>query len=320
MIFTTVTLNPCIDRRQYLSSFEFGKTNRPYLTKESAGGKGINVSKALVDLRKRHGAYTKVSINTVSFAGGKSGEVLKEKLEEELSSSGITLLASGFDTRICTKLITPFGVTEVNEEGKISENEIKLLIELVADLVANGGEQVLFLSGSMPKLVCDENFAQAEDTFESFPHLLKNPVENSLVTLLESCGIRVVVDTSGQSLVESLKASPSLIKPNEDELSELFGRPFRDEKELVDFCSELYVDNRCEILCTLGEKGAIFVGRDGVFKQTSHRVFPCDPTGAGDTFLAAFSFSYYYLKNTPSEALAFADAYVREYLEKSLRT
>lgn len=318
MIFTTITLNPCLDRREYLHSLALGATNRPYRTQETAGGKGINVSKALFDLIKRHGAYGKVNVNTVTFAGGKSGEGFREKLAT-VCPYGATVLDSSFDTRVCTKLITPSGVTEINEEGYIGEGEIKTLIELIADLVANGGEHIVFLSGSMPTVVCEEGFQQPLTDAESFPHLGKTPVENFLITLFESCGIRVIVDTSQKSLVESLKASPSLIKPNDAELSALYGKPFSDEKELVDFCRELYVDNGCEVLCTMGERGSVFVGRDGVFQQPSHRVFPCDPTGAGDTFLAAFAFSYYYLKNSPDEALRFADSYVREYLQNSLK-
>ncbi len=322
MIFTTITLNPCLDRREYLESLSLGETNRPYKTAESAGGKGINVSKALIDLIKRHKAYGKARVHTVTFAGGRSGENFRELLYRTFSSGdefgGVTVLDSNFNTRVCTKLVTPYGVTEINEQGKIGENEIKALIDLVADLVAGGGEGIVFLSGSMPTVVCEESFTQTENDADSFPHLLKNPVENFLITLLESCGIRVIADTSKKSLVESLKASPTLIKPNADELSELYGKPFSSEDELVDFCRELYVDNGCEVLCTMGERGAVFVGRDGVFKQRSHRVFPCDPTGAGDTFLAAFAFSYYYLKDSPEKALVFADSYTREYLEKSL--
>ena len=50
MIFTTITLNPCLDRREYLTSFAYGGTNRPYKTTLTAGGKGINVSQVLGEL------------------------------------------------------------------------------------------------------------------------------------------------------------------------------------------------------------------------------------------------------------------------------
>ena len=321
MIFTTITLNPCLDRREYLTSFAYGGTNRPYKTTLTAGGKGINVSKTLCDLIEMHHAYMTNRVNTVTFAGGRTGETFKELLLRTLfheNTAGITVLPSSFDTRVCTKLITPSNVTEINEEGKISEKEIKLLIDLVADLVSYGGEQIVFLSGSMPTVVCEEGFTPTSAADESFPHLVNNPVENLLITLLEGCGIRVIVDTSKKSLVESLKASPTLIKPNDHELSELYGRPFECRAELVDFCRELYVDNGTEVLCTCGDEGAVFVGKEGIFEQASHKVFPCDPTGAGDTYLAAFAFARYAQNQHPKEALRFADAYTREFLLKSL--
>ena len=83
MIFTTITMNPCLDRREYLSDFQVGKTNRPYKTTETAGGKGINVSRELVSMLDP----IKASVHTVTFAGGATGERLKKLMEEELSVS-----------------------------------------------------------------------------------------------------------------------------------------------------------------------------------------------------------------------------------------
>jgi len=301
MIFTTITMNPCLDRREYLEDFQIGKTNRPYKTTETAGGKGINVSRELVSMLD----VFKASVRTVTFAGGATGERLKELLEKELGVSdegitGLTVLPSQYDTRICTKLVTPFGVTEINEDGRLSEEECNALAEVVADIVASDSPQVVFLCGSFPQGV-DLN------------------VENSLITLLEGCGIPVVVDTSGRALVESLVASPSLIKPNESELTELHGAPFLSEEELVDFCKELYVDNRTEVLCTLGEKGALFVGEEGVFRTLSHKISACDPTGAGDAFLAAFCYAKYADGKSAKESLDFANDYVREKLLKTVK-
>lgn len=299
MIFTTITMNPCLDRREYLHDFVVGKTNRPYKTTEVAGGKGINVSRELVSMLD----VFKASVRTVTFAGGATGERLKELLANELSVregiTGLTILPSAYHTRICTKLVTPFGVTEINEEGRLSEEECNALVEVIADIVASDSPQVVFLCGSFPQGV-DIN------------------VENSLITLLEGCGIPVIVDTSGRALVESLVASPSLIKPNESELSELHGAPFQSEEELVDFCKELYVDNRTEVLCTLGEKGALFVGEEGVFRTFSHKISGCDPTGAGDAFLAAFCYARYADGKSAKESLDFAGDYVRDKLLKTV--
>ena len=83
-------------------------------------------------------------------------------------------------------------------------------------------------------------------------------------------------------------------------------------------CVVTKADNGCEILCTRGENGAIFVGKEGIFKKDSHRVFPCDPTGAGDTYLAAFLYARYQKRLSIDQCLSYADGITREYLENSL--
>lgn len=286
MLFTTITLNPAVDRTEYLTGLTAGAVNRPYKTRLSAGGKGINLSRALRELA--------AEVNTISFAGGKTGELLGELLEKE--GLPARLLPSDFETRCAIKLMTGGKTTEINEEGRLSSREIETLLLEIGELAAMSEiPQVVFLCGS-------------------FPQGVNKNVYNFLITLLEGCGITTVVDTSGEGLVESLKASPALIKPNENELSYLHGGSFSGESELVEFCRELYVDNGSEILCTLGEKGSVFVGAEGVFRQDSQRISPCDPTGAGDRFLAAFSFAYYEKKTGAKKALAFADEFVRKSL------
>ncbi len=300
MIFTTVTLNPCLDRREYLDDLILGGTNRPYRTTVTAGGKGVNVSKELLRLIDPN----KASIRTLTFAGGKTGEIFKALLEKELGVregvSGLNVLPCEQDTRVCTKLITPYGVTEINGEGRLFENDLTLLAEAIGDIASCDSSQVVFLCGS-------------------FPQGVDSIVENSLITILESCGIPVIVDTSGEALVESLVASPSLIKPNENELAYLHGGEFESEDQLVEFCRTLYVDNGCEVLCTLGEKGAVFVGREGSFRIASQKVSPCDTTGAGDAFLAAFAYKKYGEGKSGKEAMLFADEYVRDTLLHSLK-
>ena len=85
MIITTITLNPCLDRREYLTHFEYGATNRPYHTSLSAGGKGLNVSKTLLELILKDPDDSATRVDTLTFAGGQSGEIFKELLTKKLS-------------------------------------------------------------------------------------------------------------------------------------------------------------------------------------------------------------------------------------------
>ena len=93
----------------------------------------------------------------------------------------------------------------------------------------------------------------------------------------------------------------------------------QSDDELVEFCQSLYVDNRTEVLCTLGEKGALFVGEEGVFRTLSQRIPHCDPTGAGDAFLAAFCYARYAETKNAKEALDFANEYVKNKLLKTVK-
>lgn len=315
MRFTSITLNPAIDRIEYLDTLTENGLNRPTRTQIKAGGKGINVARTIGMLKDREGDRETV-VTAITTAGGYAGEELKALLENE--EFYLKVIPTRFETRQALKLVTKSGTTEINEIGKIEKEALYTLVEILADQIADGEKTVVILSGSFPKVENSDADPFYVEIGKSFPQDVEKNVENSLITLLESCGIPVIVDTSGESLVESLKASPSLIKPNQTELEALYGAPLDDEKKLVDFCRELYVDNGCEILCTRGENGAIFVGKEGIFKKDSHRVFPCDPTGAGDTYLAAFLYARYQKRLSIDQCLSYADGITREYLENSL--
>ena len=74
-------------------------------------------------------------------------------------------------TRICSLalallLVLPLMSPVMVGAEKISEKEIKLLIDLVADLVSYGGEQIVFLSGSMPTVVGEDSFTQFSNDFK----------------------------------------------------------------------------------------------------------------------------------------------------------
>ncbi len=321
MHIITITLNPALDRVEYLEGFSQNALNRPYRTLVKAGGKGVNVARGIAALRARDRNF-QIHVTALTVLGGHTGEEMKAiLLSENDCPEGFYIdhrfVHSSYPTRQAIKLVSPDGTTEINEEGRILAEDLKDLIDAVADLLAEPEETVVVLSGSMPK-VFQKDFSTKENEDKSFPHFVDKNVENFLITLFESCEIPVVVDTSGESLVESLKASPSLIKPNEFELSTLVGRTFSSEEEAVEYCRELYVDNGSEILLTRGEKGTIFVGKEGIFKQPSHRVFPCDPTGAGDRFLAAFLYAVYGKRYRSKDALCYAEEETHRYLVDSI--
>ena len=72
----TVTLNASIDKTTVINNFQIGKINRSDKPLEFAGGKGLNVSRALKNLDYNQSLAT-------GFIGGKNGERLKKLIEKE---------------------------------------------------------------------------------------------------------------------------------------------------------------------------------------------------------------------------------------------
>ena len=259
----TLTLNPALDRTMYFDKpFVAGELNRCCDTVTTLGSKGINVSRFL----KLFG----VEATAYGFSGGDTGQTMKRMLDGEGVVYDLTETAA--PTRMNIKMIDPLGAcTEANEKGgPITDRELNSLISCVENSVEKG--KYYFLGGSIP-------------------HPVEKGVYNSVTHLLKSRGAKVILDCDGEALEKGLEAKPSLIKPNLYELSLLLGKEIRDPDTAIAECKRLYVEKGVEILCTMSEKGAVFVGEEGVFSVTSPRVEMRGFTGAGDSFLAAFTYT-----------------------------
>lgn len=260
-ITATLTLNPSLDVFTDLDSeLKVGDVNRVSGSYTEAGGKGINVSSELTRLSLPTSAYFPV--------GGENGKLL-EKL---VSVSGVVHRCTpvSVETRRNFKFCDRSGVTtEINERGgSLSSDEVeRILCDLYADLPIIS---VLVISGSLPFGV-DQN------------------VYCRIIEKAKECGIVTVLDTSGIPLSLGVRSSPDLIKPNRSELSELLSTSVLTVSDAADGCREIYEKYGSSVLCTLGDVGAVYCGKEGEFKSRAfHIKRPKAATGAGDCFLAGF--------------------------------
>lgn len=272
----TVTLNPSLDYNAKAVSSNTGKTNRTYGEFIVPGGKGLNVSIMLSRLG--------VSTTAFGFSAGFTGEELKRLMKEQGCNSDFITLANGF-TRINVKLISDT-VTEFNGSGAtISATDIDNLKSKISTL---SPYDTLVLSGSIPK-----------------------GVDEDIYLVLASAapkGTQVIIDTCGEPLSRSLAISPFLIKPNIDELCDLFNRSIESREDIVKSSKTLQNMGAQNVLVSLGEKGAILVTADG-------KEYYCDApvgsfvntVGAGDSMVAGFIAEYKKSKNE-GKALKFAVA------------
>lgn len=267
--FYTLTLNPALDRTMYFDTFVSGGLNRAVApSRLTLGSKGINVSRFLSVCGQTAPAY--------GFAGGSMGQQMLAMLKEEGIETRFVPTAA--ETRLNVKMITADGVgTEANERGgPITEEERDALLTSLteqarADREA-GNTAWFFVGGSIPQGV-------------------EKSVYYRLVENLRKCGAHVLLDCDGEALKKGIKARPHLIKPNLFELSQLVGNPELTEGQVVENCWKLYRETAVRILCTMGGKGAVYAGPQGVYSVDAPRVAVRGFTGAGDTFLASFVYA-----------------------------
>ncbi|MCI6507942.1 MAG: PfkB family carbohydrate kinase, partial [Olsenella sp.] len=191
MIYT-MTLNPALDYVMHPLTLDMGFTNRSSSEELYCGGNGINISTLLKELD--------VPSIAMGIAGGFTGDYLLTELQDKGIASNFVRLDRG-NTRINIKL-NGIVMTMVNGMGpKIPEKKVDELLERM-DVVRAG--DTLVLTGSIPNSLPEDIYTQ-------------------IMGKLAGRGIQFVVDAPGQLLMESLKAHPFLIKPNNHEVGRIYG-------------------------------------------------------------------------------------------------
>jgi len=257
MIYT-VTFNPAIDYVIRVDQFKEGITNRSLEEEIFFGGKGINVSTVLANL----GAETTV----LGFIAGFTGEELNNGVEKSGVKTDFIRLKNGM-TRINVKLKSE-RETEINAQGPdITIEEIEQLLKKL-DRLKKG--DTLVLAGSVPNSL-------PQDIYEK------------ILARLQGKDIRFVVDATKELLLNVLKYKPFLIKPNKDELEEIFGENMDSDEKVAVAAFKLKEQGAVNVLVSLGKDGAILVDEFGkIHKQPALGGKPVNTVGAGDSMVAGF--------------------------------
>ena len=257
MIYT-VTFNPAIDYVVRLDTLKPGSINRNQAEDFQFGGKGINVSNVLRTL-----GYDTVALG---FTAGFIGEGLEKGLREMGLQTDFLRVAQGM-TRINMKIKADLE-TEINGIGPdITDADMEKLYEKLDRITA---EDTLVLSGSIPKCL-------PGDTYEK------------IMARLDGRGIRIAVDAERDLLVNVLKYHPFLIKPNNHELGEIFGRELKSDQDIIDCAAKLQERGARNELVSMAGDGALLLDEQG----QSHRI-GCpkgkvvNSVGAGDSMVAGF--------------------------------
>lgn len=261
MIYT-VTLNPSIDYVVRLESLVTGITNRTTSEEYYFGGKGINVSCVLAELDLESTAF--------GFVAGFTGEAIEKGIRNDKIITDFIKLEKGI-SRINIK-IKAGEETEINCQGPhIEENELLRLLNKVDRI--NDGDTIV-IAGNVPNTMPD-------DVYERILGRIKNKK------------VRIVVDATKKLLLNSLKYKPFLIKPNRQELSEIFQTEVSTEADIEKYAKELQKLGAQNVLISLGGDGAMLIDEFGEkHKQGVLKEKVINTVGSGDSMVAGFIAGY----------------------------
>ncbi|GAB2923944.1 1-phosphofructokinase [Nonomuraea fastidiosa] len=262
-MIVTLTLNPSLDRTIEISSLDRGTVIRAATAHLDPGGKGVNVSRALL-------ANAVASRAVVPYGGDEGRQLVRLLAAEGLDM--VTVPVSGA-TRSNVTLAEPDGtVTKINEPGTaLSPAELDTIAEAVLDAAHSGGQGAdwVVASGSLPPEVPADVYA-------------------TLCRRFAGAGIHVAIDTSGPALSYALDAAPDLVKPNLEELSAATGMPIGSLGDVVAAAGELRAAGARTVLASLGADGAVLVEEAGTWYGEAPAAVPRSSVGAGDAMLAGF--------------------------------
>lgn len=278
----TVTLNAAIDRTVAVPSFQPGHRHRAVESRTVAGGKGVNVARALKLLGR--------PVIATGLAGGPTGSRILERLVEEAILNDFTRIGAESRTNLAVLDPTTGEQTEINERGpEVAPDEVDRFLEKLLYLAT--GAAFCVIAGSIPPGVDQGVYAR-------------------LVAELRELGVPVLLDADGEPMRAGLRAEPAVVAPNVTEAEEAVGHEFTDPADLALGLSGLIEMGAREAIVTR-ENGCVAICGEGSERRRYEvEIEPLEPVatvGSGDAFVAGYVAARYE-HATPAECLAYGVA------------
>lgn len=256
-MIVTVTPNPSIDRTLRIPPLVRGELLRALSATAEAGGKGINVSRALA-------AQGHVTLAVVPLSEASAGLIVG-------LLGGTTPLEAvpiAGEVRVNVSLVEADGtVTKINEPGPpIRPEDVEALLDRTAEVSARAAWVVG--CGSLPP-------GAPTDLYARLARRIPGPA-------------RVAIDADGAALRACVGEPVGLLKPNRRELEELAGTPLATLGEVIGFAADLVRHGAGAVLVSLGPDGAVYVDAEGAVHAEADIDGVLNPVGAGDALLAGF--------------------------------
>jgi len=259
----TVTLNAAIDKTLAVPNFRLGHRHRAVEQTAMAGGKGVNVARALRALGQ--------PVIATGVAGGPTGTRIVEHLTEEGILNDFVRIREESRTSIAVVDPTTGEQTEINEHGPhVTEGELELFVDKLLYLAK--GAAVCVVSGSLPRGVDSDLYGR-------------------LIEEMKRLDVVTVLDSEGEPMSIATRKGPAIVSPNELEAEGLVGHEFSDEEDRRTAVGEMVELGAREAIMTMPD-GCMAMLNDGgersLYRATLEPLEPVSSVGSGDAFLAGF--------------------------------
>lgn len=256
MIYT-LTTNPAIDMNICTNGLEARKVNRTFDAVYTPNGKGLNVSFIL----HHFGIESKI----MGFFGGFSGNYIVE----ESRRRGFEVIPVAIDDITRINIFLNDGTTEyklVNDGALVPREKQQEMLERIR----NAADMThLSISGSLPQGIEPSYY-------------------DEILAICSERNVRIILDISSTKLRDLLHWNPLLIKPNDEELEQIFGICIKKESDIRKAFDFLHTEGAQNVLLTLGERGAYFSSGSAVYFASARPIQLLSSACAGDAALAAF--------------------------------
>lgn len=259
----TVTLNVALDRTVAVPRMAIGNRHRIVDSRRAAGGKGVNIARALKALGE--------PVIATGIAAGVTGARIRELLDAEQVLHDFIEVAGDSRTNLAIVDPTSGEQTEINERGPtVAPEDLDRFIERLLYLAA--GAQHCVIAGSLPPGAEPDHYA-------------------TLISGLRSVGVPTLLDTDGEPMRLGLRAQPAIVVPNVTEAEEAVGYEFTEPGDLASAVDSLVGMGAEEAIVTSTSGCVALVGVGAArthYEATIEPLAPVASVGSGDAFLAGF--------------------------------
>ena len=278
-MITTVTMNTSIDKAYFMDhEIENGTVMRVSRCRNSAGGKGLNVARAVKLCGEK--------VQATGLAGGFNGKYLESLLEKDEVQYQFLHIAG--ETRCCINILDEcYGSTEYLEPGcEVAAEEEDRFLQRFPEIIQKSN--IITISGSIPRGISKDIYAK-------------------MISKAKKKGKKVILDTSGELLKEGIKAKPTVVKPNQDEIELLYEVEIHTIEDVIKYARKIYEQGIPYVVISLGGEGALMVCEEGVFQGKPPKLEVVNTVGCGDSMVGGLAVALE-RNYTSQEALKFAVA------------